>query len=209
MALVLPPYGPVLINRAQYKILDPNFFFFFGGGVKVSLGQHAAVKNRYCKTWTNDHFQIETTCLQRPLFLGHDFNVYNIKVWTTPTCRKWPLFRGTEGKTGFIVLGRGYKLGRTYFGRGSLKFFQLLYKINTILFQFLFWYIPVYKKCLYFSSGWENIATFFRTKINERISNKNDKNLKHINRSVFNELNTYEFVEKILLKANFERNKIS
>ncbi len=34
MAQVLPPYGPVLINRAQYKIMDPNFFL--EGGVKIS-----------------------------------------------------------------------------------------------------------------------------------------------------------------------------
>jgi hypothetical protein len=35
IARVLLPYGPVLINRAQYKILDPRIFFW-GCGVKVS-----------------------------------------------------------------------------------------------------------------------------------------------------------------------------
>ena len=31
----------------------------------------------YSQTWANDHLRITTTCLQRPLFLGLNINVYN------------------------------------------------------------------------------------------------------------------------------------
>ncbi len=36
--------------------------------------------NNYSQTWVNDHLRITTTCLQRPLFRGSNFNVHNIKL---------------------------------------------------------------------------------------------------------------------------------
>jgi len=34
----------------------------------------------YSQTWVNDHLWITTTCLQRPLFRGHNFNFHNVKL---------------------------------------------------------------------------------------------------------------------------------
>jgi len=31
---------------------------------------------KYSQTWANDHLRIATTCLQRPLFLGPNFNIH-------------------------------------------------------------------------------------------------------------------------------------
>ncbi len=36
--------------------------------------------NIYSQSWVNDHLRITTTCLQRPLFWGPDFNFHNIKL---------------------------------------------------------------------------------------------------------------------------------
>jgi len=58
----------------------------------------------YSQTWVNDHLQITTTCLQRPLFWGPDFNFHykklplnNNHLSTTAThfgSRRWSLYTG-------------------------------------------------------------------------------------------------------------------
>jgi hypothetical protein len=55
----------------------------------------------YCQTWTNDHLWITTTCLQRPLFLGPDFNVYSIDL---------PLNNDHLSTTATILGSRGWSL---------------------------------------------------------------------------------------------------
>jgi hypothetical protein len=59
---------------------------------------------KYSQTWVNDHLRITTTCMQRPLFLGPNFNFHNIKLAlnndhlsTTATnfgSRGWSLYTG-------------------------------------------------------------------------------------------------------------------
>jgi hypothetical protein len=37
-------------------------------------------RTKYSQTWVNAHLRITTTCLQRPLFRGPNFNFHNIKL---------------------------------------------------------------------------------------------------------------------------------
>jgi len=52
----------------------------------------------YSQTWTNDHLQIATTCLLRPLFWGPVVYFYYISdIWTTTTSLQRLLFWGPKG----------------------------------------------------------------------------------------------------------------
>jgi len=48
---------------------------------KIDMCHVVLSKVEYSQTWVNDHLRITTTtCLQRPQFLGPNFNFYNIKL---------------------------------------------------------------------------------------------------------------------------------